>query len=381
MRPAPRISHTSTHFRTPLLGFSTLCLCLLLTACQNSEPEQARSEAETIELIQDDVVAVQTGDSVSKTAFTGTIRAVQHSSIQAQVTATASAVNAQVGQRVSKGQVLVRLNNQDNAARLAQARANLASTQAQTNQARVMMERKRRLLNQGFISKVEYEQSQVDYRAQLENVRAQQANVDIAEKADRDGTILSPISGVITQRQVEPGQTVSAGQTLFEIVNPDRLEIQAKLPSDQQSALKVGQKIEYKIQGNPAQLTATLSRVSPIADLASRQIEFFATPNESINSLSIGAFVEGNIVSSNSISGQLIPLDTIQDIQNKPYVWAIRQNKIVRIDIHVLEQRYSDNTAIVTGLQAGDLVSRVKFSPQNEQQPVSISQTAENASG
>lgn len=381
MRPAPRISHTSTRFRTPLLGFSTLCLCLLLTACQNSEPEQARSEPETIELIQDDVVAVQTGNSVSKTAFTGTIRAVQHSSIQAQVTATASTVNAQVGQRVSKGQVLVRLNNQDNAARLAQARANLASTQAQANQARVMMERKRRLLNQGFISKVEYEQSQVDYRAQLENVRAQQANVDIAEKADRDGTILSPISGVITQRQVEPGQTVSAGQTLFEIVNPDRLEIQAKLPSDQQSALKVGQKIEYKIQGNPAQLTATLSRISPIADLASRQIEFFATPNESINSLSIGAFVEGNIVSSNSISGQLIPLDTIQDIQNKPYVWAIRQNKIVRIDIHVLEQRYSDNTAIVSGLQAGDLVSRVKFSPQNEQQPVSISQTAENASG
>ncbi|WP_168396746.1 efflux RND transporter periplasmic adaptor subunit [Acinetobacter indicus] len=381
MRPAPRISHTSTRFRTPLLGFSTLYLCLLLTACQNSEPEQARSEAETIELIQDDVVAVQTGDSVSKTAFTGTIRAVQHSSIQAQVTATASAVNAQVGQRVSKGQVLVRLNNQDNAARLAQARANLASTQAQANQARVMMERKRRLLNQGFISKVEYEQSQVDYRAQLENVRAQQANVDIAEKADRDGTILSPISGVITQRQVEPGQTVSAGQTLFEIINPDRLEIQAKLPSDQQSALKVGQKIEYKIQGNPAQLTATLSRVSPIADLASRQIEFFATPNESINSLSIGAFVEGNIISSNSISGQLIPLDTIQDIQNKPYVWVIRQNKIVRVDIHVLEQRYSDNTAIVSGLQASDLVSRVKFSPQNEQQPVSINQTAENASG
>lgn len=381
MRPAPRISHTSTRFRTPLLGLSTLCLCLLLTACQNSEPEQARSEPETIELIQDDVVAVQTGDSVSQSAFTGTIRAVQHSSIQAQVTATASAVNAQVGQRVSKGQVLVRLNNQDNAARLAQARANLASTQAQANQARVMMERKRRLLNQGFISKVEYEQSQVDYRAQLENVRAQQANVDIAEKADRDGTILSPISGVITQRQVEPGQTVSAGQTLFEIVNPDRLEIQAKLPSDQQSALKVGQKIEYKIQGNPAQLTATLSRVSPIADLASRQIEFFATPNESINSLSIGAFIEGNIVSSNSISGQLIPLDTIQDIQNKPYVWVIRQNKIVRVDIHVLEQRYSHNTAIVSGLQAGDLVSRVKFSPQNEQQPVSISQTAENASG
>ncbi len=62
------------------------------------------------------------------------------------------------------GQVLVRLNNQDNAARLAQARANLASTQAQANQARNMMQRKKRLLDQGFISQVEYEQSQVDYQ-------------------------------------------------------------------------------------------------------------------------------------------------------------------------------------------------------------------------
>jgi multidrug resistance efflux pump len=44
---------------------------------------------------------------------------------------------------------------------------------------------------------------------------------------------------VITKRQVEPGQTVSVGQTLFEIVNPDQLEIQAKLPIEQQSALKV----------------------------------------------------------------------------------------------------------------------------------------------
>ncbi|MCV9925985.1 efflux RND transporter periplasmic adaptor subunit, partial [Acinetobacter baumannii] len=136
---------------------------------------------------------------------------------------------------VQKGQVLVRLNNQDNAARLAQAQANLASTQAQANLAKSMVQRKNRLLDQGFISKVEYEQSLVDYQAQLENVRAQQANVDIAEKADRDGTILSPISGVITQRQVEPGQTVSAGQTLFEIIDPSRLEIQAKIPSDLQA--------------------------------------------------------------------------------------------------------------------------------------------------
>lgn len=114
------------------------------------------------------------------------------SSIQAQVSATATAVTANVGQKVQKGQVLVRLNNQDNAARLAQAQANLASAQAQAELARNLMNRKQRLLNQGFIARVEFEQSQVDYKGQLESVRAQQANVDIAKKLIETVLLLAP---------------------------------------------------------------------------------------------------------------------------------------------------------------------------------------------
>ncbi|CAB1216186.1 efflux RND transporter periplasmic adaptor subunit [Acinetobacter bouvetii] len=356
------------------LACSVLCLSLLLSACKKDQTEKPVEISKKIELIQQDLVVVQDGTSVAKTAFTGTLRAVNQSSIQAQVNATATAVNAQVGQAVSKGQVLVRLNNQDNAARLAQARANLASTQAQANLAKNMMQRKKRLFDQGFISKVEYEQATVDYQAQLENVHAQQANVNIAEKADRDGTILSPISGVITQRQVETGQTVAAGQTLFEIVDPNHLELQAKLPSDMQAALKVGQNIQYTIQGNPAALSAVVTRISPIADPASRQIEFFANPNETINSRSIGAFVEGYILSSSSVSGQLIPLDTIQNIKDQPYVWLIRNNKIEKVKLNILEQRYKDNLAVVQGLQHGDRISRIKFNDQDIHQQVIINQ-------
>ncbi|WP_407305168.1 efflux RND transporter periplasmic adaptor subunit [Acinetobacter sp.] len=369
-----RIKITKLSQHKQYLICSTFCLTLLLGACQKNEIELPAETTKKIELIQQDLVLVKDGVSVAKTAFTGTLRAVNQSSIQAQVTATATSVNVQVGQAVSKGQVLVRLNNQDNAARLAQARANLASTQAQATLAKNMMQRKKRLLDQGFISKVEYEQAAVDYQAQLENVHAQQANVNIAQKADRDGTVLSPISGVITKREVESGQTVAAGQTLFEIVDPDHLEIQAKLPSDMQAALKVGQKIEYTIQGNPAQLTAVLTRISPIADPASRQIEFFARPNETINSRSIGSFVEGSILSSTQISGQLIPLDIIQNLKEKPYVWVVRQKKIEKVNLVILEQRYRDNLAVVQGLQPGDQISRIKFNDQDLHQEVIISQ-------
>ena len=351
---------------------SILCFSTFFVACQKNEPEQPSENIKKIELIQQDLVPIQLGTSVNQTNFTGTIRAVNQSSIQAQVTATATQVNAKIGQSVTQGQVLVRLNNQDNAARLAQSQANLAATKAQANQAKLMMQRKQRLLNQGFISKVEFEQSQVDYQAQLENVNAQQSNVDIARKADQDGIITSPINGVITKRQVEPGQTVAVGTTLFEIIDPNHLEIQAQLPSDMQAALKIGQKIKYTLQGNPNKLTATLSRISPLADPTSRQIEFFAQPHESITSLSIGSFLEGSILGTQAISGQIIPLDTVHDLPNKPYVWLIRENKIVRQNVTVLEQRYSTNIAVVQGLKNTDLISRVKFNDDDIQKAVSI---------
>lgn len=345
---------------------------LALTGCSKKEKVETKAAEQNIELIAQDLVDFKIGNSVETTTFTGTIRAVNQSSIQAQVSATATTVNVQVGQSISKGQVLVRLNNQDNAARLAQAQANKASAQAQANQAKLMMDRKLRLLNQGFISKVEYEQARVDYQAQLENVRAQQANVDISLKANQDGIITSPINGIITKRDVEPGQTVAIGQTLFEIVDPTQLEIQAKLPSDMQASLQLGRPIEYRIQGNNTQYNASISRISPVADQASRQIEFFATPKETINALSIGSFIEGNILSSQKLTGQMIPLDVVRDTGSKPYVWVVRQNKVIKVQIELLEQRYKDNTAVVKGLEDGDKVSRLEFSEADIQKTVSI---------
>lgn len=276
---------SASGFILDISKFSVLSLSLMLVACSKPESDPpAQTSSQSIELIAQDLIAVRTGELQTKIPFTGTIRAVNQSSIQAQVTATATQVNADVGEAVTKNQVLVRLNNQDNVARLAQARANLASAQAQAELAHNLMLRKKRLLDQGFISRVEYEQSQVDYKGQLETANAQKANLDIALKADQDGIIRSPLTGVITKRQVEPGQTVSAGQTLFEIVDPKQLEIQAKLPLEQQAALKTGKTIQFNIQGETQSRSARLSRISPVADQASRQIEFFATPSDVIQS-------------------------------------------------------------------------------------------------
>ena len=360
-----------------------LCTLLGLTACQKEAIETANHNAnpqngqhnnqQAIELIAEDIVQIKTGSLADKSPFTGTIQAVSQTSVQSLVSATAMQVTAEIGQSISKGQVLVRLNNQDNNARLAQANANLAATQAQAELNRSLVERKRRLWQQGFISKLEYEQSQVDYLAQAEQIKAEQANVNIAEKAAQDTVIRSPINGVITNRQVELGQSISVGQTLFEIVDPSKLELKASLAVSEAYKLFVGQNIEFRLQGDTTLYPAKVTRVSPVADQASRNITFFARPTTQAP-LHIGAFVEGSIIRSSNqqASGQIIPLNAIRHIDTAPFVWVIRDNKLLKVKVDVMQKQSADQLAIVSGLQNNDLVSLIDFKHDDQNKSVII---------
>ena len=61
-------------------------------------------------------------------------------------------------------------------------------------------------------------------------------------------------------------------------------------------------------------------------------------------------------------------------MKTKPYVWVVRDQKIQRVDLTVLEQRYNDNIAIVQGLHASDRVSRIQLSTDDLNKTVKISQ-------
>ena len=96
--------HTMHLTPSTFFKLSIISLCLILAACNQQETTQTSASAPVkIELIPQDLIAVKEGALDSQTAFTGTIRAVQQSSIQAQVSATATNVTANVGQQVQKG--------------------------------------------------------------------------------------------------------------------------------------------------------------------------------------------------------------------------------------------------------------------------------------
>lgn len=364
---------------TALPILATLLSSLLIVSCGKQEDTtQAKTTVQPLELIGSDLVTPDYRQLNRSVSFTGTLQAKMRTSVQAETSGTVIQLYANNGDRVSKGQTLLRLNNQDDQARLLQAQANYTAAKAQSDLSKNLAERNRRLFQQGYIAEIEYERSKADAQAQRGNLDAQQALVNIAKKAANDANVQAPISGIVSNRQVQTGQTVASGQTMFEIVDSSTLELQGSVPDNNQTNLRVGQTVQYQFAGQTKPVfTARISRINPIADAASRALLFYADVNNNTGSLNIGNYVQGTIALDGGQSGLVIPSSAMWQQDNQSaYVWAVRQQKLVKVNVTIVAQDKMTNTALVEGIQPTDQVSLVKVPDDANGRSVKLSHAA-----
>ena len=364
---------------TTLPIFAILLSSLFIVSCSKQEPiTQAKTTVQPLELIGSDLVKPEYRQLSRNVSFTGTLQAKLRTSIQAETSGTVIQLYANNGDRVNKGQTLLRLNNQDDQARFLQAQANYTAAKAQADLSKNLAERNRRLFQQGYIAEIEYERSKADAQAQRANLDAQQALVTIAKKAANDATVQAPMSGIVSNRQVQTGQTVASGQTLFEIVDTSTLELQGSVPDNNQTNLRVGQTVQYQFAGQSKPVfTTRISRINPIADASSRALLFYADVNNNTGSLNIGNYVQGTITLDGGQYGLVIPNSAIwQEDNQSTYVWAVRQQKLVKVNVTILAQDKMTNTALVAGIEPTDQVSLVKVPDEANGRIVTVSNSA-----
>ena len=207
----------------------------------------------------------------------GTIRAVHETSIGSKLLARVTEVNLTAGKKVSKGDVLVRLDDSDMQARLEQAKASVQSLEAVYNQAVADEKRYANLISTNAISRQEYERavtkmrsSEADLLRAKENVNEIQAMLDWA-------TIRSPIDGTIVDKKVDVGDMVSPGQILLTLYDPTRMQLVASVRESLAHRLNVGQQIGVQIDGLNKQCSGTISEIVPEAQSASRSFQVKVT--------------------------------------------------------------------------------------------------------
>jgi membrane fusion protein (multidrug efflux system) len=207
----------------------------------------------------------------------GTIRALHEAVVASKILARVKEVKIKAGQTVKAGDELVVLDDADLHARLQQAQAAESGADAKLNQARTDVDRSRRLRAVNSIAQQELEQANTTYlSAKAELERAQQA-VKEAQILQGYALIRAPIGGVIVDKKVNPGDTVSPGQALLTMYDRERMQMVATVRESLAMGLEVGQQVAARLDSLGLDCHATISEIVPEAQGESRSFQVKVT--------------------------------------------------------------------------------------------------------
>lgn len=260
----------------------------------------------------------------------------------------------EVGQRVSKEDVLATLDEADLRSQKEQAEAELAASRAALDQAAADERRAIKLNKDGWIAKAALDrQRTAAEEARGRNQKASRA-LDQANNSLDYATLRADANGVVTQVSVEPGQVVAAGQTVVRIARAGELEAAVALPESFAAAAGAGEAHLFLWSKPEKKYRAKLRELSPSADAATRTFAARFSLPDADNTIAIGMTGTLTIQSPNAAPTVNVPLSALFDQGQGTALWKVDgEGRLTLTPITVL--RYDSRSALVSGgLAEGD---------------------------
>jgi RND family efflux transporter MFP subunit len=217
------------------------------------------------------------------------------------------------------------------------------------------MARNEKLLAAGAIAERDIEQSRrasIAAQAALEDANSRLAT---AEKAYRSTTVTAPFGGVVSERPVSAGDIVQPGSSLFTVVDPSSMRLEASVPAEQLSQIRVGVPVNFTVSGYPGrEFVGRIVRVNPTADPTTRQVRIYVSIPNSGRTLVGGLFASGR-VSTASRTGLVVPTSAVDLRGTSPSVMRVKGGKVEKIQVTIgVNDKASETTEVLAGLSAGD---------------------------
>jgi len=286
-----------------------------------------------LDLAPADVVVARVRELPRTLDVSGGLKAVNSAVVKARVAAEVRELRVREGDAVKAGQVLGRLDTAEVDWKLRQAEQLAASSKAQLEIAQRALENNRALVKQGFISPTALATSISTEAGARATLGSAQAAVELARKARSDAVLVAPISGLVAQRLVQPGERVAVDARLVEIVDLSHLELEAAIAPEDIVALRVGNPATLRIDGIDAPVAARVARINPSAQAGTRAIMAYLAVEPQAG-LRQGLFAKGTIELGRR-SALALPVSAIRVDQALPYVLRIEGGKALATPVRL----------------------------------------------
>lgn len=332
------------------------------------------------------IVSLQKRDLTSQAYGNGTVEAKVVVGVSSKITGRIVELLADQGDRVKRGQLLARLEDDDvrqqqqqseavlnrSAASLGVERANLRKARANLALAEKNAERFKTLAEKNLVSKLEAEQYDTACKvareevarsqAAIEAVRMEQqsgrAGVGFARSKVADTLIYAPQDGVIITRDLEKGATVSPGMSIFTLADPRTVWVKANVDESLLMGIEIGKKATITLRSSTGeQLPGHVARLGHQSDRVTEELEVDVAFNEPLKNFRLGEQADVYIVTGQKKNVSVLPAAAIVTKGRKTGVWVVAGGKLAFKEVTVGITDRSSITEIATGLDGSEQIA------------------------
>ena len=279
---------------------------LVLAACGDDAPETEAPENSAPVAVE---VATATLETVpSMTRASGSVEPLRRVMPGTKILGRVAAVPVREGDRVTRGQLLAKLESRDLHAAVAQAEAALAMARAQLDNARAHDQRMRDLHGRGSVTDKALEDATTGFRVAEAALAQAEANLDAARVQLGYAEVKSPLDGWLVAKRVEAGDMTSPGAPMFTVEDLSKVKVEVSVPEAEVAGLAEGGDAEIEVAGR--KIAATIDRVVPAGDPASRTFSVQLLLDNADGTLKSGMFARVSFPRDER-SALLVPAEAI----------------------------------------------------------------------
>ncbi|HEX7402614.1 MAG TPA: efflux RND transporter periplasmic adaptor subunit, partial [Usitatibacter sp.] len=225
----------------------------IATRAADDKTLRERAEAQSVPTVA--VIAPGNSGDAGALELPGRLEAYSRASIYARVSGYLKSWKADIGTPVKAGQLLAEIETPDLDQQLLQAKADLASAQANAALAGTTAKRWQSMLGSDSVSRQEADEKTGDAATKEALVNAAQANVDRVQALKGYTRIVAPFDGIVTSRNTDVGALINAGSAtgpeLFSVSDVRKLRVYVSVPQSYASIVKVGAKAKLTVPERP----------------------------------------------------------------------------------------------------------------------------------